>query len=91
MKYFECDDGKVRPISYVVMQALFHFQKGYELDPVFDGYGILGFEKVSSPFHSFHFMFLSSDFDQCARMLAEYRYQLEHDPDPGVSNELSLS
>lgn len=92
MKYLECDDGKVRPISYVIMQALFSFQRGNELDTSFDGYAILGFEKVSSPFNSYHLLFTSPDFEQCAGMLAEYRRQLEHDPDPEpeVAGELSL-
>lgn len=82
MKYLECDDGEVRPISYVIMQALFSFQRGNELDSSFGGYAVLGFEKVSSPFNSCHFMFTSPDFEQCARVLAKYRYQLEHEPDP---------
>lgn len=82
MKYLECGDGEVRPISYVIMQALFSFQRGCESDTSFGGYAILGFEKVSSPFNSYHLMFSSFDFEQCARVLAEYRYQLEHDPDP---------
>lgn len=92
MKYLKCGDDEVRPISYVIMQTLFSFQKGYELDTSFGGYAILGFEKVSSPFNSYHLMFTSFDFEQCARMLAEYRHQLEHDPDPepDVPNELSF-
>lgn len=95
MKYLKCGDGEVRPISYVIMQVLFSYQKGCERDTSFGGYAILGFEKVSSPFSSYHLMFSSFDFDKCAGMLAEYRYQLEHDSDPdpdsGVSDELSLS
>lgn len=82
MKYPECGDGEFRPISYVSMQALFSFQRGNEPDTSFGGYAILGLEKVSSPFNSYHLMFSSFDFEQCAGMLAEYRRQLEHDPDP---------
>lgn len=92
MKYLECDDGKVRPISYVIVQALFSFQRGNELDTSFGGYAVLSFGKVSGPFNSCHLMFISPDFGQCARKLAEYRRQLEHDPDPEpeVPDELSL-
>ena len=82
MKYFECEDGKIRSIGYVIMQAMFSYEMGSEPEThEFEGYAIVGFEKLCCPFSSSHFLFTSYCFDECARKLAEYRYELENFPD----------
>lgn len=92
MKCFECDDGVIRNVGYVIMQSLFTYWKGRELETHFDGYAIVGFESTSSPVISGHFLYTSHDFDECSERLAEYRYQLEHYPDdapePGCSGDV---
>lgn len=81
MKCFECDDGVIRNVSYVIMQALFSYWKDRELEFQSGGYAVVGFERPSSPVTSGHFLYTSDDYGECAGKLAEYRYQLEHYPD----------
>lgn len=94
MKCFKCEDGKIRSIGCVIMQACFTFEKGRELEThKFTEYAILGFEEAFSPFCNGHFLFTSKDFDECANKLAQYRHELENfpDDDPDEPAELSFS
>lgn len=82
MKCLECEDGRIRSIGYVIMQAMFSHEIGSGPEThEFGGYAIVGFEKPCCPFSSGHFLFTSYCFDECARKLAEYRYELENFPD----------
>lgn len=62
MKCFECDDGVIRNVSYVIMQALFSYWKGRELEFQSGGYAVVGFERPSSPVTSGHFLYTSDDY-----------------------------
>lgn len=91
MKCFECEDGKIRSIGYVIMQACFIYERGKELETNrFTEYALVGFENTFSPFCNGHFLFTSKDFDECARKLAQYRYELENFPDDDADEPAEL-
>ena len=91
MKCFKCEDGKIRSIGYVSMEVAFFYGKDREPQKYsFIGYSIIGFEKASSPFCNGHFLYRSEDFDECARKLAQYRYELENFPDDDADEPAEL-
>ena len=82
MKCVTCDDGRIRSISYVVMQVLFSYEIGRELETLTrQEYAVVGYEEEGSFDNSWHILFSSCEFDECAEKFAKYLHELNNFPD----------